>query len=382
MSAASPSDHVAAHMSYNVEFAGAAQPTYSAQTVPEKDSSVNAGNPYHPCGNKSCEERYKLLEGECNALRDEVYRLRESLKNVKFDEAAFQDNDDKVQNITGLPSFAKLMVIIQTVSKFLKQNSAVTPFEQVILTLMRLRMNLPLHFLGYLFNVSAPTVSRLFNHVIIIMNSTLTPALVFWPDREQLRQSLPMSFRSVFKNCACIIDCFEIFIERPSDLRARAQTYSQYKHHNTMKYLIGITPQGVISFISKGWGGRTSDKHVTENSGFLQNLLPGDVILADRGFLIGDSVSLYNAKLQIPAFTRGRTQLDPVEIEATRGLAAIRIHVERVIGHVRQKYCMLNGTIPISLCECDDSGNSTQLDKIVEVCCSLTNVCPSVVPFE
>ena len=79
-----------------------------------------------------------------------------------------------------------------------------------------------------------------------------------------------------------IIDCFEIFINRPTNLMARAQTFSNYKHHNTVKVLIGISPQGTISFVSEAWGGRTSEKFLTENFGFLRNLLPGDLVLADR----------------------------------------------------------------------------------------------------
>lgn len=89
--------------------------------------------------------------------------------------------------------------------------------------------------------------------------------------------SMPHQFVEAFgKRVAVIVDCFEVFTERPSNLKARAETFSNYKHSNTRKYLIGITPRGAISFISKGWGGRTSDKHVTENSGFLDKLLPGD----------------------------------------------------------------------------------------------------------
>ena len=171
-----------------------------------------------------------------------------------------------------------------------------------------------------------------------------------------------------------------IFIERPKDLIARAQTYSSYKSHNTIKYLIGITPQGTISFISKGWGGRTSDKHVTEHSGFLKNIIPGDLILADRGFDIGDSVGLYNGELKIPAFTRGKKQLDPIDLENTRGLASVRIHVERVIGATRQKYTILGSTISSNLLE-HDGDDVMPLDKIVHVCCALTNVSESVVPF-
>ena len=76
-----------------------------------------------------------------------------------------------------------------------------------------------------------------------------------------------------------MIDCFEVFIERPSNLLARAQTFSSYKHHNTMRVLIGITPQGSISFVLEVWGGRTSDKYLTENCGFLEFLVPGDMVM-------------------------------------------------------------------------------------------------------
>ena len=63
-----------------------------------------------------------------------------------------------------------------------------------------------------------------------------------------------------------------------------------------------MTPQGTVSFISDGWGGRVSDKHLTEESGLLEKLVPGDVILADRGFDIADSVGLHCATIKIPAF--------------------------------------------------------------------------------
>lgn len=146
-----------------------------------------------------------------------------------------------------------------------------------------------------------------------------------------------MCFHYAFgKKVTVIIDCFEVFIEKPTNLLARAQTFSSYKHHNTIKILIGITLQGTVSFVSETWGGRTSDKYLTEDFGFLDKLLPEDIVVADRGFTITESVGLQQAKLLIPAFTKGKSQLDPVDVEKTRGIASVRIHVERVIGLLSQ----------------------------------------------
>ena len=53
------------------------------------------------------------------------------------------------------------------------------------------------------------------------------------------------------------------------------------------------------------------------------------------------------AEVKIPALTKGRSQLSPTDVEDTRKLACVRIHVERVMGLVRQKYTILSGTIPM-----------------------------------
>ena len=37
-----------------------------------------------------------------------------------------------------------------------------------------------------------------------------------------------------------------------------------------------------VTITSKGWGGCVSDVHLTENFEILENLIPGDLIIADR----------------------------------------------------------------------------------------------------
>ena len=108
-------------------------------------------------------------------------------------------------------------------------------------------------------------------------------------------------------------------------------------------------------------------------------MIPGDLVLADRGFDLEDSVGLYAARLQIPSFTKEKPQLSPLDIEATRSLVNVRIHIERGIGTVHQKYTILgHSIIPIHYLMSDDSEHSL-LDKIAVVCCALTNCCKAVV---
>ncbi len=73
---------------------------------------------------------------------------------------------------------------------------------------------------------------------------------------------------------------------------------------------------------------------IMENSGFLDKLLPGDILLADQGFDTKESVGTMCAEVRTPAFTKGRQQLDTKDVKETRAIAHLRIHVERVIGLV------------------------------------------------
>ena len=103
---------------------------------------------------------------------------------------------------------------------------------------------------------------------------------------------------------------------------------------NTVKFLIGISPQGVIPYISKGWGGRVSEKHLTENCRILNNLLPGDQILA--GLTVGSmfrihAVGLSCAEIKIPPFTKNKKQLSRMEVDTAR------------------KYAILESTLPINV---------------------------------
>ena len=125
-----------------------------------------------------------------------------------------------------------------------------------------------------------------------------------------------------------------------------------------------------------------SDKYLTEHCGILSKLLPGDIVLTDRGFDVTDLVGIYQATLHTPAFTKGKTQLTALEVEQTHSITNVRIHVERVIGMVRQKYTFLQGTLQIDYVLTRAGEEYPILVRIVRITCALCNLCNSVVPFD
>ena len=119
--------------------------------------------------------------------------------------------------------------------------------------------------------------------------------------------------------------------------------------------------------------------HYTK-SGFLNLVEHGDVILADRGFDISDDLGVFGARLEIPAFTKNKKQLSLQEVEYSKRLSKVHIHVEWVTGVLKNRYTILQGVIP--LCRLKRKGDSdyANIDKILIVCSALVNLSPSVVP--
>uniref|UniRef100_A0A673I2W7 DDE Tnp4 domain-containing protein n=1 Tax=Sinocyclocheilus rhinocerous TaxID=307959 RepID=A0A673I2W7_9TELE len=284
-------------------------------------------------------------------------QLNEELDKHRMNEQFLRGDDAEVKYYMGRLSFVVLHVLLCSIMPFLSQGKRkLTPFQMILLTLMRLRSDLPVQHLSHVFQVHRTTVRAAFQETVGVVS---TGALARQRKCVSIFCQYAHQFVAAFgKHVAAIVYCFKVFIERPSNLQARAQTFSQYKHNHT---LIVITPQGVVSFILKGW----------------DELLPGDIVLVDRGFNIRESVGMMCAEVTIPAYTKGHAQLD-AKVE-TRAITHLRIHVERVIGVVRNKYKMLHSKVPISMilpCEGEDK---TFLDKIVTVCCALTNMCPTAV---
>lgn len=133
-----------------------------------------------------------------------------------------------------------------------------------------------------------------------------------------------------------IIDSFETSISKPQKPLDQELSWSQHKHSNTVKHLIGCTPDGLIIFISKGFLRRISDNEIVRRSGFPNFVKKGTVVMADRGFkdLQLEIMHLDGILIKPPSVTAGVIYTSD-ETKLCKSIAATRIHVERVIGKIR-----------------------------------------------
>lgn len=103
--------------------------------------------------------------------------------------------------------------------------------------------------------------------------------------------------------------------------------------------------------------------------------------MADRGFtLVDDFASSCSVELLIPAFTKGQNQMSAHEIERSRKISSVRIHIERVIGLMRNCYTILKGVLPLrlrivkNLKDENDESEISSVDKTDRTCACLTNL--------
>ncbi|XP_057310236.1 uncharacterized protein LOC130648217 [Hydractinia symbiolongicarpus] len=217
--------------------------------------------------------------------------------------------DQKMNFYTGIVSIAMFESVFQLLNPYLSKirywrgpkransyskvkrtystpaSKILTHRDEFLLTLMRLRLGLLNEDLADRFGISPTICSNTFTTWIQILSKILGNALVVWLPREATRDNLPDAFtKTGHSKCRVIIDCTEVFIAIPKSLLNQAATWSDYKHHNTIKFLIGISSAGFITFLSDCYGGRASDRYITKDSGFYELLERDDEVMTDRGF--------------------------------------------------------------------------------------------------
>ncbi|XP_067143123.1 uncharacterized protein [Centruroides vittatus] len=201
----------------------------------------------------------------------------------------FVKTESQLNSITGIPTFKLFNAIVKLFSDVCKtkqiSNTNFSFEDKLFMVLIKMKLNISFSVTSLFFHCSVPTASRIFYSGVKILASVLKCAIV-WPSKINILENMPKCFNR-FRNVRVILDCSEIRVQRPKCLKCRIRCYSHYKGDTTIKFLIGVSPGGIATFLSSAYGGRTSDKAIFEQSDILNLLTPySDSVIVDKGFLI------------------------------------------------------------------------------------------------
>ena len=222
------------------------------------------------------------------------------------------------------------------------------------------------------FGISRQVVSKIFHTWLNFAFYQLQEVVKFLP-REVVDQHMPKGFKASFPATRIILDATEVEIEKPGNVKDQRATWSSYKNCNTLKTMIGISPKGVVTYVSPSYGGAASDRQIIERSELLKDntFSPRDDIMADRGIMVQDLFASKDVKVNTPTTMKGRTQLPAETVIKDRKIASKRVHVERVIGLAKQFKIL-----PTKL----DHSRTPLGGRIIFVCFALCNFRVNIVP--
>jgi hypothetical protein len=210
--------------------------------------------------------------------------------------------------------------------------------DEFFLTLVRLRTGLLLVDLAARFNISVASASSIFTTWINLLYVELKE-LCCLPNIETMLTNKAPAFNE-FRDVHMVMDCTELFTEKPSNLKERKHTFSNYKHHQTFKFLVVLSAhaQPCVVYVSRMYGGRASDKLITSQS---QDFLDyakemGGRIMCDKGFAGTYKMTPMGIDLVMPAFKGSdRLQFTTSEIRKSADISTCRIHVERIMQRIK-----------------------------------------------
>lgn len=309
---------------------------------------------------------------DLDILRTELFTSQRCVEKLKtqyapFGIEKFQECDEDIQFYTGLPDYDSFVDLLEYLdpgengSNIIRHHRTssyryeayrgrpqkVSVPNQLFMVLIKLRLGIFHQHLGHLFSVSASTVSRIFSTWVDFMYLQLT-ALTIWLSRQAIDEAMPLAFVEKYQSTRVLLDATEIRCEVPSSFVTQSGLYSHYKSTHTLKGLIGVSQDGLITFVSELFTGSTSDRECVRRSGFLDLYFDiGETVMADKGFRIDDLVEEIGVELNIPPFLR-RDQFTIEQTQETQEIAALRIHVERRIQRIKC-FHLFDRPIPISL---------------------------------
>lgn len=204
--------------------------------------------------------------------------------------------------------------------------------DQLLVTVVWLRMYPTQAVLGYLFGVSASNVLRTIERWLPMLEAVGRDTMrVPHPSRKRRRQLDDLL--GEIPELAVVIDSFEQRVQRPVGRAEADALYSGKKKMHTLKSQVAVDEaSGQLVDVSESVPGPTADLTLLKRSGLLNRLPPGVRGMGDLAYVGIDALGCGSAPRRKP---RGKPR-PPDDIAYNTAFAKRRIVVEHTINRLRR----------------------------------------------
>ncbi|XP_061634439.1 uncharacterized protein si:dkey-56d12.4 isoform X1 [Phyllopteryx taeniolatus] len=251
-------------------------------------------------------------------------------------------------------SVQTLATLVESVQCHANKDFQLPVRSQVIMTLMKLKTNLPLADLSVYFHTSECTALETVLYWIDVLAEVLRLAIP-WLSKQIIQASMPAEFRERFPNTTCFVGCGESVLRKPQGRCSPSM----------VKYLLAVAPCGLIMFMSPAYSGRCRHDDMALESGLLDLLVPGDEVMTPGGFAIKGLLFKRQVKLVVSSLSKDGGQAAASSSSSAGHIAHVGDHVEGAIRHL-MTFNILSQGVPTTL--------APQIDKILRICAALTNL--------
>jgi len=215
------------------------------------------------------------------------------------------------------------------------RNPTLDERDQLLLTVVWLRVYPTHEVLGYLFGVSDSTVSRIIQRVLPLLEQSGRDRMRMPDPGRKRRRSLDELLRET-PNLAVVIDSFEQKVQSPKNPDERDGFYSGKKKSHTLKNQVAVDEQtGAIVDISDSVAGPTADIKLLEQSGLMHRLPDGVGGIGDLAYVGIDKLHPQGLGASPRRKPRGKPR-PPEDSAYNTAFSRRRIIVENTIGRLRR----------------------------------------------
>ena len=309
------------------------------------------------------------IQEKVSAIDLKIQTIQKSERPKRFSVDDIKHDEKKMLMYTSIP-YDIFEILVEVIERF-KINywmdwkvTSIPLKDQVFMFLVKLKLNLRDLDLAHRFLCSDNTVTNVFRTFLFVFHEILVVGIldVAIPSQMKCKGSMPKSFDD-FLSARVAMDATEITMDIPSHLDKQSRVYSHYKSRHTVKSVTCVAPNAALVYASPLYPGSTSDTAIVEHTGLAHKFVPGDLILADKGFTI-QLILPQGVNLNIPPFLVGKGEFTKKEAQLTFKIGRSRIHVERSNERIK------NFAILVHI----SSHYRDIATEIFQVCAALTNV--------